>query len=207
MPTRGRQRWAALAVECFRNQTYSEKHLIIIDDLDDPSFGEDIEDEQITRLVMPLRKKIGEKRNIGVQAASGEFIWHLDSDDWSDPRRMAEQVATLEWSEKSVIGYTSMLFHHPDSDKWGKYVGHSGMGLGTSLLYKREWALRHPFADHLLVGEDNDFVHVAVAMNEYYGVEAIDRMVARAHDDNTSAKAMHQYRPINPSIIPSGYPR
>ena len=39
-----------------------------------------------------------------------DLIAHWDSDDWSHPRRLEEQVALLEGSGKACVGYRELLF-------------------------------------------------------------------------------------------------
>jgi glycosyltransferase involved in cell wall biosynthesis len=70
---------------------------------------------------LPGRPTIGAKRNIGVEAATGEVVAHFDDDDWSAPGRLEEQVRRLVSSGASVSGFRSMKF--TDGLRWWKYEG------------------------------------------------------------------------------------
>jgi glycosyltransferase involved in cell wall biosynthesis len=206
--TRGRPEMAAQAVKCFQSQTYARKNLLIIDDVDQPSFSSWINQSDMLRLLLPKRFTIGAKRNIGVTHATGEIIMTMDSDDWSAPDRMADQVNRLLSSTKNVTGYYEMLFHEIATDQWMKYPEYPdpNYALGTSLCYKRDWAVRHPF-DEVNVGEDNAAVTAARNGRELYSVAGLGMMVARIHADNTNKnldwrETSHQ---VSAAVAPSGY--
>jgi len=97
-----------------------------------------------------------------------DIICHWDSDDWSHPRRIEEQVALLQASGKECVGYRDMLFwnHLLDAGKsptltdgekrlnlnaggecWLYSNNDPRYCLGTSLCYwRRVWEAR-PFPD------------------------------------------------------------
>lgn len=202
MVTRGRNWLAAAAMQSFLVQTYPYKQLLILDDRAEPSFAEP------PRLASYLRsdsRSIAEKRNICCQLAAGDLIVHIDDDDWQASTRIAEQVQRLAESGKPVTGYHSMLFYESQPERAAKYVNDCNYALGTSLMYKREWAVNHPF--HLAEkawGEDNNFVNDARNAGELISVDAGQLMVARAHPGNTSVKNLgaHDFRPVPLSTIP-----
>jgi hypothetical protein len=100
-----------------------------------------------------------------------DIILHWDSDDWSHPNRIAEQVALLESSGKQCVGYRDMLFWRLCPGCWTgnswlplcpKCCPHcKGLGgeawlyanrqptycLGTSLCYWRSVWEAKPFPD------------------------------------------------------------
>jgi len=106
-------------------------------------------------------------------------IIHWDSDDWSHPERIAEQVAFLQASGKEAVGYREMLFWREtkqvlgagveysqtapprslgslalkDGEAWLYSNGNPGYCLGTSLCYWRRVWEKRPFED-LAHGED-----------------------------------------------------
>ena len=69
------------------NQTYSNKEVIVVDD------GSNVETKQILKKLEPkLIKLITQEnkgqstaRNVGINAAKGEYILTLDSDDYFEP--------------------------------------------------------------------------------------------------------------------------
>lgn len=214
MPTKARQRWAAQAVECFLAQTYPEKELIILDDPTDPSFpGGLYVPGRILRFIAGGNGSIAQKRNNACGLAEGQIICHFDSDDWSAPNRIADQVKRLEESGKACTGYHSLLFHVAH-DRWMKYEGHANYAIGTSLCYLKSFWQQHPFrpgTDFPNVGEDNNFVSAAAKMGELASVDGGLMMVARVHEGQTNPTLrqmndpMQQcYRPVEAPVL-EGY--
>lgn len=212
MPTRGRNVWSAIALNSFLSQTYPAKHLIILDDADDPSFREVLFPSNVAYLRIDKRLSIPEKRNMCCQVAAGDIIMHVDSDDWSDPGRMAAQVHLLEESGKAVAGFHSLLFHMEPSGQVFKYVNDSSYALGTSLCYRKSFWQQHPFRPgdpNPNVGEDNQFVKEARQAGELVSVDAGSMMVARIHGDSTSPHDLSgtncSFRPVSRDAIPAGF--
>lgn len=208
LPTRGRSEWAQQAVECFLAQDYPDKELVIADDLDDPSFPAPavFQDSPIRYFQMGQRLPIPLKRNYLVGLARGEYVAHFDSDDWSDPGRLSDQIERLEDSGKAVTGYREMLFFDEARQKLGVYRGDSNYVLGTSLMYRREWAIAHPFSPDLAVGEDNNFVFIAAFENQLVTALGRGMQVARVHPGNTSGKDVDYYTGLPLSHLPIGFP-
>lgn len=208
MPTRGRQRLAAEALDCYLLQTYTEKELVILDDADCPSFAADPGIDGVRYFLAHDRMNIPQKRNAVNSFAHGELIWHLDSDDWSAPERMAEQVERFVTTWKSVIGYHSMFFHNEESGAVCKYVSVSSRyALGASFCYSRKFWESHPFDERKRIGSDNSFAEAAAAAGQLDSVDAGGLMVARAHSDNSCPKRFDLYRGPKVTIddLPAGY--
>ena len=109
MLTKDRPQMAARAVECFRQQTYENKHLIIYDNgltypsLDQPKVIH-------VRAIGAVGSTVGALRNYAIDLALADIIVHWDDDDWSHSNRIAEQVALLQSSGADAVGYREMLF-------------------------------------------------------------------------------------------------
>lgn len=212
MPTRGRTQMAHLAIESFLSQTYQHKELIILDDALEPSF-------KYCTPILPCvwwhelsERSIAKKRNACIRLANGNILIHWDSDDWSAPDRIADQVARLQQSGKGVTGYHSLLFYAAP-DRAFKYVGYDSRALGTSLCFTRQFWEAHPFREGEEpgmpnVGEDNCFVRDAGKYGELITADGGELMVARVHDGNTGFKDVsrtNSYRPVPLSAIPKGF--
>jgi O-antigen biosynthesis protein len=162
------------------------RELLIISD------GEDVRDllpnDPSIRLVhVAERRTIGEKRNVGCGFATGEVICHWDDDDWSEPKRLEDQITRLVVTNAAVTGYHSMRF--TDGSKWWKYEGQKVYALGTSLCYRKAWWERHQFPAKN-VGEDNAFVSLASAENQLVSADAGAMMWASIHVGNTSPRML-----------------
>lgn len=211
MPTRDRTKLAALAIDSFFSQSYPNKELVILDDLDDrsfPHFDPIMHPEGVIYRLMPYLAGIAEKRNLCVEYANGEIIMHFDSDDWSAPERMGNQVEALKTSGRAVTGYHSMLFHVEHQDRWVKYCGHHDFAIGTSLAYTKTFWLDHQFkngTDQPNVGEDTLFVREAQRVRQVTATDAGAVMYARIHAGNTGFKDISklEYRKIDPAFVPA----
>ena len=78
-----------------------------------------------------------------------------------------------------------MLF--TDGSRWWKYWGIESFAFGTSLCYRRQWALDHPFPPKQ-ISEDNDFVSAAADARQIVSVDAGELMYATIHEGNTSKR-------------------
>jgi Glycosyltransferases involved in cell wall biogenesis len=210
MPTRGRQKWANMALRCFFAQTYRNKELIVLDDADDPSFpqGEGlIWASNLIYAVAETRWSVGKKRNTLARMANGTILCHFDSDDWSAPERVAQQVDFLKQSRKSVVGFNTLLFADcTDKAAWRYEL--KNFGLGTSLCYTKAWWSKNQFPD-MHSGEDREFNSMAQKRQQIAVQEGGKLMVARMHPGNTSKKEPvkhpHVYQPFPWEELPGEF--
>ncbi len=174
------------AVACFRAQSYdpARRQLIVLDTGDTSWFDNRSDSENEVHIFhthpragTPCNETIGALRNkANNMAGYGEIIAHWDSDDWSHPNRLAEQVALLQASGAQCVGYNSMLFWDTRLPKGAEYATAHGDEfegfyseprneawlyrainprhlLGTSLMYWRSAWEQQPF-DDVPIGED-----------------------------------------------------
>lgn len=160
MLVNGRREMTRRAIASFRAQTYEAKLLVIVDSGEDFPCPWLVGDGVFVHCVGPgYYRTIGSLRNFANTAAGAhgcDLISHFDSDDWSHPRRLEEQVALLQASGKQCVGYRELLF-------WDTRTGGDlGMALneawiyrnhdprwcaGASMLYTREAWEACPFDD------------------------------------------------------------
>ena len=180
----GRPELTARAIRCFEAQTYEPKELVQYHNSGD--------------------RPIGALRNAANALATGEVICHWDSDDYSHPNRIAEQVALLQASGAECVGYNEMLFWRERDVQLSTWPGEAWLytgtrggvpALGTSLCYWRKTWERHHFANETQGVEDHWLREKNVV-----GVSSLDlripgtpimqerapRMIARIHGGNTS---------------------
>ena len=216
MLTADRPELARRAVEAFRAQTYPAKRLLILDSGKEMEPDLDNEDRSEFWVPAPTGLTIGELRNQAAAFWTEYPIYvHWDSDDWSHPNRIAEQVTLLQSSGADCVGYREMLFWrsasgptdvdpmerampvHP-GEAWLYSNANPGYTLGTSLCYWRTTWERKPF-QATNVGEDPQFctglkcvgVPALKPLDQMIGKQTVDdflgpRMIARIHDGNTS---------------------
>ncbi len=184
----GRPEMVKRAVKSFRAQTYENKELLILNSGNRGDFDEH-ESDDVTVLYFPAGagRSIGALRNsanlwtddaVGIEA---NIIAHFDSDDWSHPNRIAEQVALLQSSGAECVGYSEMLFWREPRLVRGAYAMsaealESGAACeeiggeawiwrenpfitGTSMMYWRKTWERAPFPDYSAGCDDLYWAH------------------------------------------------
>jgi hypothetical protein len=168
------------ALSCFHAQTYRRRVLHSLD---------------TSKLSLP----IGTIRNMMIRdCPPGSIIAHWDHDDWSDPRRLEQQVAFMLAVGSGVVGYRDMPFYDEVTKQVTLYDSRrpTGYVLGTSLLYRRSVWESLPFPD----SNDEDG-----AWQRQLGSAAIKSesslpgpmMIARIHPKNTSPKKGARYHPAS----------
>jgi hypothetical protein len=204
MLTADRPEMARKAVGCYRSQTYANKRLYIYDSglnpcinsLPDnfPDFGIVYHRTHGGRTIGALRNEANAWGCSGEGVIRPDILAHFDDDDYSHPRRIAEQVACLRVSAADAVGYNQMLF-------WDETVGEAWLYrhpdpsycLGTSLMYWRETWERKAFEPSSR-GEDRTFINGLMTVGHGSLLIAVKpRMIARIHSANTCAR-------IDPSV-------
>lgn len=98
--TRNRVALLRRAVQCFRQQTYAPRELLIVYESDDPAtraFVRHLDDSDIrvVEVAAQPRQSLGALRNLAVREARGDFIAQWDDDDWYAPERLQMQMQAL----------------------------------------------------------------------------------------------------------------
>jgi len=222
--TADRQAMTDRAVRCFLAQTYEPRCLLILDsgrervrvtkEITEVEYNGNV---IVGYLNTAPGQSIGKLRNIATtESINVDIIAHWDSDDWSAPERLAQQVALLQSSGKDAVGYPEMLFwkrpHGRDcrcggtgvleaavtemrcpetGEAWLYRNARQDYCLGTSLVYWRKTWERKPFPD-LMTGEDKEWCRgldtVGVTAFEYESSCSEPMMVAEIHGGNVSSR-------------------
>lgn len=224
MPTRGmdRRNFAIGAVQAFLTQGYSNRDLLILDEEKDPTFTGNGFD--IARSLREMGKNAGapinywrwysepmnipQKRNFLCARAPGDLIAHWDSDDWSGPDRIQDQVARLLRSGLDVTGYHDVLFYDQDKDLAYQYRSHKKTyAVGTSLMFFPSWWKNNMFREDKNIGEDNEFVFAADREKRIVCAPGGAHIVARIHSGNTCKKTQLgcSFVPVHRDMIPAEF--
>lgn len=205
MPTRGRQEYAAKALQCFLSQTLPTKELVVIDDADDLSFPEGIDHPLVHYVVNQQRLGIPHKRNQALRLAKGQIIANFDSDDFSMPTRLEDQVKRLVDEGKPLTGYSGLLFFNEMNRTAWKYTLRA-YACGTSMCFWKWWGETHPFREAKAIASDHEVVHQAQKSGELSWAEAGQLMVARIHPGNSAVKKMDSpFIPVSINEIPKEF--
>lgn len=169
MPTYNRRSFIPLALARFREQSYQNRELIVIDDGSD-AIGDQLRGETAVRYVRVDRRiSIGAKRNLACAEARGEIVAHWDDDDWYSADRLERQVAPILRGEAEITGLENrFVLQMPDRKFWtidrrlhrSMFVGDVH---GGTLVFRRAiWAsgVRYPEVD---LAEDAMFLQQATS--------------------------------------------
>ena len=99
MPNFNGAEYIGVAIESILLQTFIDFELIVIDDASTDKSLEIIRsynDQRIKLLCNNTNLGVAESRNKGLRESQGEYIAFLDSDDYSYPSRLAEQLHFME---------------------------------------------------------------------------------------------------------------
>lgn len=154
------------AINSVIKQTYSAFELLLINDgsTDDTQIVvEQIRDERI-RLINKQNGGVESARRIGLEMATGKYIFHMDQDDILEKEAIEKMVAVAKKENADVVVGNHMRFiGNPSFFKWGKIFSES-----LNLLHR-------DFMDNYYIrffGGTNDFpVNI---WNKLYRKEFID---------------------------------
>ncbi len=132
------EKYVAKAIESILQQTYRILEILIVDDASTDSTLEIIKCYQDPRIrIIPLKentRKIGAVNTV-IHMATGQYVAFQDSDDWSEPTRIARQVQYL--TDNPELG---MCFTHFDfRSESGKLINDSGKLRNTDQLIRKEF--------------------------------------------------------------------
>jgi glycosyltransferase involved in cell wall biosynthesis len=137
------------AIRSVQEQTFPDWELLVVDDAStDNTCGvvETLKDPRIRILRQSANGGPGVARQRGLDAAAGEFVAFLDSDDEWLPEKIARQIE----SNAPVVscgylvrqGHEEWPFIHPPVDDWVEHLHFRCMlRAGSTLLTRRESAL------------------------------------------------------------------
>ena len=205
VPVYNVSRFLPECIESVINQTYGDFELILVDDGSTDGSGIICDNyaSKDNRIIV-LHKTNGgltSARNAGLSTASGEWIMHLDGDDWIEPDMLFEFVATADrekadlvegsfrkvWDNGKVLEY-SLPYDHTDKETLLKsYMAYSWTtiwgGMAKKSLYD-QYGLKSPEGTTFC----EDF-HLGVRL-WYYAKKVV-----------TINKIYYNYRQVSSSLI------
>lgn len=112
MPTYNSGTTIAQSIESVLNQTLSEFELLIVDDKSNDDTIDliqryEAQDSRIKLVIKESNSGVAEARNVGILAATGEYITFLDSDDLWAPNKLQVQY---DFMEKRRLQFTFMNY-------------------------------------------------------------------------------------------------
>lgn len=161
MVTANRKKIASRAINCFQRQTYENKELVLVDDgeedYSDLLTNISSSDVNYVRIKQKEEVKLGELRNISLEAAKGDFLIQWDDDDWYHSDRIRLQTEVLQ-NGADACCLSSSLTHIADSEfKSLPFIGSLNGGIPGSIMHVRNKDIRYP---NYLKGEDSVYLNL-----------------------------------------------
>ena len=182
IPTYNSEKYVAKAIESALQQTYPNVEVIVVDDASQDGTVEVVAGyccDSVKLIVSDRNRGPSYSRNRGIEAAVGEWIALLDSDDWYAPNRI-EKLLQVAHTENADFVVDDLYFISDGAQKpWStRFSEHWGFGSGKvpintirqinavdfidldlgilKPLIKREFLVRHQleFDEDLRFGED-----------------------------------------------------
>ena len=203
--TRDARHLVQMAIDSYLSQEYENRELVVVDDGPDPIADMLQGIPNLVYIALPHdAASLSEKRNIGCRAAHGEFICHMDSDDWSGPHRVTDQLTRLLLADAQLGGYSQAFWYDFVDQRASCYTGNIW---GANLIYRRDYALEHPWDETVLIAEDNPFTAAALQLNAIMSSPGGQNFVATLHDGNARRQAgqTSQWPPVDLSELPEAF--
>lgn len=161
-PTFNRRPFIPIMLKCFEHQTYPKDKIewIIIDDGTDKIEDLVTQIPQVKYLKYDEKLTLGQKRNIGNDAACGEIILYMDDDDYYPPERISHAVDMLRQTPKALCAGSSEMYiyfkHINKMYKFGPYgPKHS---TAATFAFKKELLKQTRFDEASSVAEEKHFL-------------------------------------------------
>lgn len=156
------RRWCLpLAIRCWQRQTYvGRRELIVV--FSGPGTVEDLlpMDSRVRLVHAPATASLGQKHNLGVEAASQPWLCKWDDDDWYAPRRLSFSMRIAQANDAEIVGTRALLFHEliePRRTWLYEQTLTQPWLAGNTMLFHRDLWRRVPFPDRAS-GVDTVFV-------------------------------------------------
>jgi glycosyltransferase involved in cell wall biosynthesis len=176
-------------VDCYREQTYPNKELIILCEDNNPSLSQIKqlgEAPDITVIVQSTNPKLtlGELRNISIEQSSGEYFCQWDDDDWYHPDRIQKQydfviesgIAGCCLDQRIVYDKREEQLYMSPPPPWNLFEG--------SILMRKDVATNTSMYSSRNTAEDTDFILPLVKSGKLKGFNAPHLYVYVYHGDN-----------------------
>jgi len=146
--TADRKQLLRRSLESYKNQTYKNREVVIIDNGHEP--GDDLledfdSDEVVYVRIEPSPDNIlGDLRNISLEQATGDYLICWDDDDWFHPERIEIQLNVLKDGFDACC-LNGNLFHI-NAEEFSKhpYIGSLPGGSPSSIIHRRNEHIKYP---------------------------------------------------------------
>jgi glycosyltransferase involved in cell wall biosynthesis len=195
MVTGDRKFLSRRAIQCFINQTYQNKELVIVDD------GEEDYTDLLSRIPKDEYKYIkikkcpntvlGSLRNLTLDAASGDYLVQWDDDDWYHPDRIKIQATYLD-KGYDACSLSATLVHICDETSVNMpFIGTLKNGVPGSIMHRNDRHIRYPA---LRKGEDTIYQKEWMSRNFIKLSDEYNHLFIRCYHGKNTWNDQHFYR-------------
>lgn len=163
------------ATQCFLDQSYFKKELVIVYEDDDLVTTELFKKNSIythpnislLKVASHPRYSLGNLRNIGIANAKGEFVCQWDDDDWYHQNRLSAMYNCIRRSKYQGAIMLHWLVY--DLTKRKAYISNSRTWEG-SILCRKEALLNTPY-ENKTMGEEGATIDHLLSMNSLFQID------------------------------------
>ena len=213
IPVYNRQKYIEECVQSIFDSSYSNFEIIIIDDGSTDCTLEicrELEKQQSSvRLLETEHAGVSAARNAGIDAAQGEYILFVDSDDVIHPRLMGTLVDALKNGEAAIAGTCNLsvpekywhkvaeviaqetdageiIYRDYEETLPGKFAGNSPFSQMGGMMMRKDFIGDTRFCTDLFIGEDFYFAYEN--LNKQVGTAFLKQKwyYGRLHEHNSS---------------------
>jgi glycosyltransferase involved in cell wall biosynthesis len=197
IPTYNRKKFEKLIEFNILNQTYKNIIEVLIADDGDESQELDIKVPYPIKYIRCSRTTIGNKRNVLVNEARGEFIAHFDTDDIYFPQFIESSIKLMIDNHKNATGTSDMIFLFKDGHTGGMRNPFLSMANEATLVYKKSFWEKKNFS----IQQTNEGIHFLEGRHWEVGHSNINQvMICLCHEENTVNKEV--WRQPNNVVFP-----
>lgn len=195
MPAYQAEKWIFHSIRSLMNQTYTNIELIIVDDGSvDETQGIVTEmarhDDRIKYIRLVRNRGAYVARNIGLDAAQGEFFTVNDADDFAHPERIERQITPLI-EDSNIVFTLADLVRVGNDGVFGRKEVYPIQRLNpSSLVFRRQKVVSESGRwEEVRFGSDSEFI--ARLKNNYSGNQwhrlKLPLTIASSHDQSLTA--------------------
>ncbi|MBO6524549.1 MAG: glycosyltransferase family 2 protein [Balneolaceae bacterium] len=202
MVTANRKNLAKRAVECFRNQSYTNKELVVVDDgIEDyaPLFkGLPADQIKYVKLEKEPDFVLGKLRNRSLEEASGDYLVQWDDDDWYHKDRIKIQAQILDQGYDACCLSSALM--HLDTEEFmdHPYVGVLPNGIPGSIMHRNNSEIRYPETRR---AEDTVYLNEWMEKRYFKLDDSFNHLFLRAYHGNNTWEKEHFRRRIRNSPL------
>lgn len=146
--TKNRPKMLRRAIQCYEEQTYRNKELVILSQSDDPEIQQIASGRNDILYVRCPIMPLGALRNLSIELSTGDILCQWDDDDIYHPHRLATQFKEINAYQAVASAYTQFLKYFTNSNElywvdWSEEMQYSHRYLPGTVMFHKSIAMRY----------------------------------------------------------------